>query len=127
MPWHGHGMAMHASTTGAIAAALLPLQVSFTAKGGHSSMPPTDATSVGAIMGRVLTRLERHQLPPWLPQSMVEQLQVRHAFASLSEQLARLQLARPHHAGKLLHSCAPDGHADITEHVLVCPQLMTIC
>lgn len=64
----------------------MPLQVSFTAKGGHSSMPPTDATSVGAIMGRVLTRLERHQLPPWLPQSMVEQLQVRHACACLAEQ-----------------------------------------
>jgi hypothetical protein len=39
-------------------------------------MPPIDGSNLGAAMGRVLARLERRQLAPWLPQSMVEQMLV---------------------------------------------------
>jgi hypothetical protein len=40
-------------------------------------MPPIDGSNLGAAMGRVLARLERRQLEPWLPPSMVDQMQVR--------------------------------------------------
>ncbi len=39
------------------------LQVRIKSKGGHSSMPPTDGTSVGSIAGRILTKLDANPPP----------------------------------------------------------------
>ncbi|KAI8465553.1 MAG: hypothetical protein J3K34DRAFT_525282 [Monoraphidium minutum] len=55
--------------------------VSITSQGGHSSMPPIDGSSVGDVMGRILTRISTAQPTPRLVAPVTDMLAGAAEFA----------------------------------------------
>ena len=73
---------------------LAPPQLHVTSTGGHSSMPPIDGSSVGAVVGRLLTRLSASPPPPRLVSPVTDMLRGLAPYAPGGCQSAVKQRAR---------------------------------